>query len=213
MSSHEQLINAILEGNRDNAVRAAGLLLANGATAGSIVAEGIEAAMKRLDLKCTAEQFNLLEIMLSGRAVMGVIDVLYPPGSPPRDSKGTIVLCTIQGDVHDLGKNIVKIVLAGSGYRVVDIGRDCPIELMVEAVSRESALVLGVSSLITTTSGRVREVKGRLLESGLGDTKVLVGGAALKQATPEELNVDYVAQSAFDGLHFIEGLAVRRTVS
>lgn len=160
--------------------------------------------MRQLDLKCTAQQFNVLEIMLSGRAVMGVVDELYPPDAPQRDSKGTVVVCSIQGDIHDLGKNIVKIVLTGAGYRVVDCGTDCPVEVVVETAQREQAVAVGVSSLITTTVARVREVRGRLRENGMEDVLILAGGAALSQASACELDVDFVARTAFDGLRFLE---------
>jgi len=81
--------------------------------------------MRQLDEKCTMEQFNLLEIMLTGRAATEVIKYLFPSGQIVTARKGTIVLAVLEGDVHDIGKNILKMILIASGYRVVDCGKNC----------------------------------------------------------------------------------------
>jgi methanogenic corrinoid protein MtbC1 len=105
--------------------------------------------------------------------------------------------------VHDLGKNILKMVLTGNGYRVVDCGKDCPLERLLDTVEREKPVAVGISGLITTIVTEVRQVKPQLVSRGLGDVLVIAGGAALKQSTPERLNVDYVAESAFDGAGYL----------
>ena len=171
-----------------------------------IVMEGIEVAMAKLDAKCTVEQFNLLEIMLSGRAVMGVIKELYPSKDPPPRTKATIVAAALEGDVHDLGKNVLKAVLTAGRYRVVDCGKDCPVETMIAAAEREAALAVSVSGLITAVIPQVRLLRDRLVEGGLAHIKIMAGGAALKQATAGSLNVDYVADTAFDGLRYLDGI-------
>lgn len=201
------LVKALLDGDRAQAVTEAGRLRDAGVGPGRIVTQGIEAAMAQLDAKCTVEQFNLLEIMLCGRAVMEVMKELYPPGAPPPQTKGTVVIGTLEGDVHDLGKNIVKTILTATGYRVVDCGRDCPLERLIDAAEQESALVVGVSGLITTVIPQARQVRSRMNERGLEHIKVMAGGAALKQASADSLNVDFVAQTAFDGLHYLDHIA------
>ena len=148
--------------------------------------------MARLDAKCTVEQFNLLEIMLTGRAAMGVIKKLYPPTEPPSRIKATVVVGPLlEGDVHDIGKNVLKSVLAASGYRVVDCGKDCPVIKMIDAVEREAALAVSVSGLITTVIPQVRSLKSKMAERGLEHIRLMAGGAALKQASPESLYVDF----------------------
>ena len=198
------LVKALLDGDRAQAVAEARRLRDAGVGPGRIVTQGIEAAMAQLDAKCTVDQFNLLEIMLCGRAVMEVMKELYPPGGPPPQTKGTVVIGTLEGDVHDLGKNIVKTILTATGYRVVDCGRDCPLERLIDAAEQESALIVGVSGLITTVIPQARQVRSRMNERGLGHIKVMAGGAALKQASADSLNVDFVAQTAFDGLHYLD---------
>jgi dimethylamine corrinoid protein len=198
------LIQHLLDGDQVQAVVAVQKLRTDGCPRRRIITEAVEAAMERLDAKCTVEQFNLLEIMLCGRAVMGVMNALYPPDQPPPQTKATVVTGALEGDVHDLGKNILKIVLSASGYRVIDCGKDCPIQKIIDAAVQESALAVGVSGLITTVIPGLRLLRGRMIDQGLGHVKLIAGGAALKQASAESLNVDYVAQTTFDGLHYLE---------
>ncbi len=199
----DSLIKALLEGDTTEAISQAGALLGSGVGIERIVTEGVERAMSTLDAKCTLEQFNLLEIMLVGRAVTEVMKHLFPTGAPVSERRGTVVIATLEGDVHDLGKNILKMVLTGNGYRVVDCGKDCPLERLLDTVERERPVAVGISGLITTIVTEVRQVRPQLAVRGLGDVSVIAGGAALKQSTPERLNVDYVAESAFDGARYL----------
>ncbi len=200
----KKLIAAILEGDCEEAVSQAGRLRDNGVSSEHIVLLGVEAAMSMLDAKCTLEQFNLLEIMLAGRAVTEVVKVLHPAGQAAARAKGTVVIATLEGDVHDLGKNILKMVLIGKGYHVVDCGKDCPLQRLVETAEQEQPLAVGISGLITPVIPLVRQVKDLLARRGLNKVKVIAGGAALKQSSPENLNVDFVAETAFDILRQLE---------
>jgi len=200
------LVESLLDGDQNNSVLETRRLLDAGAGRKQIITLGIESAMQQLDARCTAEQFNLLEIMLCGRAVMEVMKELYPPGAPAPETKATIVLASLQGDVHDLGKNIFKMVLTATGYRVVDCGKDCPLEKLIDAIQRENALAVGISGLITTIIPQARRVRDKLIERGLGRVKTLAGGAALKQATAESIQVDFVGQTAFDGARYLDQL-------
>ena len=203
--SLDQLIDALLEGDQARAVGETTTLLNSGIDNEQIIINGIEPAMVRLDSKCTVEQFNLLEIMLVGRAAMGVIKTLYPD-SPPLATREVVVLASLEGDVHDLGKNIVKTIMTAKGYRVVDCGKDCSVEKLVDTAVREGAAIISISGLITSVIPLVRQVIPMVRARGLTEVKVLAGGAALKQASADILNVDYVADSVFDGMHYLEGL-------
>jgi methanogenic corrinoid protein MtbC1 len=201
------LIAAILQGDCTESVLETRKLYINGASARQIVMRAIEPAMVALDSKCTLEQFNLLEIMLAGRAVTEVMKVLYPAGGALAESKATVVIAALEGDVHDLGKNILKMVLTGSSYRVVDCGKDCALPVLLEAVEKEQPLAVGISGLITSIIPAVRQVKDMLRLRGQQQIKVMAGGAALKQSSPGKLNVDFVAESAFDCVHYLDALA------
>lgn len=202
----DSLIKALLEGDAKLAASQAGALVSSGVSIERIVTEGVESAMGTLDAKCTLEQFNLLEIMLVGRAVTEVMKQLFPTGADLSGTKGTVVIATLEGDVHDLGKNILKMVLTGNGFRVVDCGKDCPLDRLLDTVEREMPLAVALSGLIATVVPEVRQVKERLADRGLGHIGVVAGGAVLKQSSSERLNVDYVAESAFDGARYISGI-------
>jgi 5-methyltetrahydrofolate--homocysteine methyltransferase len=199
----QRLIDSLIDGNRDAALTEARRLRAAGVPVERIVSEGLETAMEQVDAKCTVEAFNLLEIMLVGRAVTVVAGELYPRGAPPGRTRATVAIASPEGDVHDLGKNIVAMVLSGKGFRVVDLGRDCPLDTLLEGARREPVVAVLLSGLITTVIPQVRRVRPALAGRGLGSVKVVAGGAALRQASAEQLDVDYVAQTAFDGAHYL----------
>jgi methanogenic corrinoid protein MtbC1 len=205
-SRMNDLIAAILEGDSAESASQAQHLLGCGISPEHIVVHGVEVAMSALDAKCTLEQFNLLEIMLAGRAVTEVMKVIYPVSTAIACTKGTIVIATLEGDVHDLGKNILKIVLIAKGYRVVDCGKDCPLQKLIEVAETERPIAIGVSGMITPIIPLVKQVKDQLALRGLDQVKIVAGGAALKQSSSDKLNVDFVAESAFDGLHYLEEL-------
>jgi len=98
------------------------------------------------------------------------------------------------------------MVLIGKGYRVVDLGRDCPVEALAEAAARERAAAVLVSGLISPIVPQVRRVRAALQARGLAGLPIVAGGAALKQLAAADLNVDYVAETAFDGASYLEGL-------
>ncbi len=198
------LIRAMLDGDSVQAVDETRKLRNAGVKHEQIISDGVEAAMNQLDTKCTAEQFDLLEIMLVGRAVMEVMKELYPSGVPLPQTKGTVVIGTLEGDIHDLGKKILRMVLTGKGYRVVDCGRDCPVETLIDTAEQEGAQAIGVSGLLTTVIPQVCQVREKMMKRGLEHIKILAGGATLKQATRESLNVDFVAETTFDGVRYLD---------
>lgn len=202
----DPLVKVLLDGDHAGALAEVRNLRDGGVERERIVTEGVEKAMAQLDAKCTVEQFNLLEIMLTGRAAMGVIKELYPPLDPPSRTKATVVVGTLEGDVHDIGKNVLKGVLVASRYRVVDCGKDCPVVKMIDAAEQKAALAVSVTGLITTVIPQVRILRSKMAERGLGHIKLMAGGAALKQASCESLNVDFVSDTAFDVLRYLDAI-------
>jgi methylmalonyl-CoA mutase cobalamin-binding domain/chain len=204
----------IIEGENKDAVEGAKALINKGVKSKEIIVDGVTQAMEHLDKKCTIEHFNLLELMLAGRAAMDVIDyLLADEGSEvgtlihsDQFSKKKIILGTIKGDIHEIGKNIVSMVMKTHGYHVVDLGKDIDPNDFVMAAIDHRADVIGVSSLITTTIAHVRQVREHALKKGFGTVKILAGGAVLRQADSEYLQVDYVAEDAFDAVRFVKGL-------
>ncbi len=200
------LIEALKNGDKVQAISEAKMIIESGVKTEVIVTECIEPAMISLSNKCTVENFNLLEVMMAGRAVTSVMQELYPESAMPPPTKGTIVLATLEGDVHDLGKNILKTILTINGYKVVDCGKNCPLEKLIDTARDEKAFIIGVSGLITSIAPLVQKIKNLLLECNLPHVKVIAGGAALKQASNDLLNVDFVAETAFHGEIYINSV-------
>ena len=201
------LVEAIIVGDCTQSINHARNLFDSGISAEEIVVNGIEVAMGQLDEKCTMEQFNLLEIMLTGRAAMEVIKYLFPSGQIVTARKGTIVLAVLEGDVHDIGKNILKMILTASGYRVVDCGKSCPIEKLLDVISEEKPLAVGLSGLIFPVIPMVKQVRELMHERGIYAPKIMAGGAALRQSSTDNLNVDFLAGTAFDSIGYLDQLS------
>jgi 5-methyltetrahydrofolate--homocysteine methyltransferase len=202
----DSLVASLIDGERERALAQVGELIAQGRQPLEIVTNGIETAMAALDRKCTAEQFNLLEIMLAGRAVVAVIHQLFPSDVSLPDPRASVVTAVLEGDIHDIGKSILKVLLAGARYRAVDCGKDVSVAAVVRAVAESGAVAVCISGLISSILPQVRMVRPALAAAGLGHVKVLAGGAALKQCDAATLEVDFVGQTAFDAVHFIDAL-------
>lgn len=205
---------AIIAGENEHAVAIANTLINRGVTPAEIIINGVTKAMEYLDKKCTIQDFCLLELMLAGRAAMDVIDHLCAEGiindgasldSNPF-SRQKIILGTIKGDIHEIGKNIFSMVMKSYGYNVIDMGKDVDSADLVMGAIDHKADFIAVSSLITTTIPHVREIRKDAADRGDHTVKIIAGGAALRQSSAEYLNVDYVADTVFDGLHYIRSI-------
>jgi methylmalonyl-CoA mutase cobalamin-binding domain/chain len=201
----------LIAGENDDAVAIANTLINRGVKPEEIILDGVTKAMEYLDKKCTIQDFCLLELMLAGRAAMDVIDHLYAERITKDDILFDIDLCprkkillgTIKGDIHEIGKNIFSMVMRSYGYPIIDMGKDVdPADLVMAAIDNKADFI-GISSLITTTIPHVREVRRIAVDKGFRAVKIIAGGAALQQSSAEYLNVDHVADTAFDGLHYI----------
>lgn len=207
----QALVTALTEGDHKRAVALVRQMRSSGATPMDVVVDGIQPAMQALDNKCTVEQFNLLEIMLAGRAVSAVAMELFPESSELPQPKATVVLAALEGDIHDIGKHIVKMVLIGNRYHVVDCGKDASVDAVINVVESEGAQAVCISGLIPSIVPQVRSLRDRLAARGLQHVRVLAGGAALKQVSAPLLNVDFVGQTAFDAAYYLDGLLERQS--
>jgi len=123
-------------------------------------------------------------------------------------SKGKVVLATVAGDLHDIGKNIVAIMLKGAGYETIDLGTDVQAERIVAAVEEHRPDFLGLSALLTTTMRGMRDVVAGLKEAGLRENvRVLIGGAPTSDRFAAEIGADAYCRDAFDGIESMKGLA------
>ena len=202
----ESLVQALTEGERDLSLAIVDALVGDGTSSLDIVTGGLERAMAALDKKCTAEQFNLLEIMLAGRAVVAVIHRLFPEDADLPAPRAVVVAAVLEGDIHDIGKSILKILLGGSRFRVVDCGKDASVASVVRTVAQCGAAAVCVSGLISSIIPQVRDLRPALDAAGLARVRVLAGGAALKQCDASDLNVDFVGQTAFDAVAYLNSM-------
>jgi methylmalonyl-CoA mutase cobalamin-binding domain/chain len=135
------------------------------------------------------------------RTVMNRLDPLLE-GTQKRDSIGKVVIGTVKGDIHDIGKNIVSTLLRGSGFEVVDLGVDVSTEKFIEAIKESGAKVLGMSALLSTTYPEMKNVVNAMNEAGLRKhVKIIIGGAPVNEQVREFTGADYYAEDAVTGIN------------
>jgi 5-methyltetrahydrofolate--homocysteine methyltransferase len=153
-------------------------------------------------------QYFLPELMMSGEAFKSGMQVLAPHlADVPRQMEGTVLLGTVQGDIHDIGKNLVGFMLESSGFKVIDIGVDVSADRFASAVQEHAPDVLGLSALLTTTMLGMRDVLESLRQAGLRErVKVILGGAPVSRRFAEEIGADAYASDASQGVRKIRTL-------
>ena len=135
----------------------------------------------------------------------GVQTCALPIFAQNENQKGTIILATVKGDVHDIGKNIVKVIFESYGYRVVDLGKDTPKEVILEAYLQNKPLVIGLSALMTTTVLSMEETILYLKENGVV-APIFVGGAVLNAPLAEQIHADGYTKDALEFVETIENM-------
>jgi 5-methyltetrahydrofolate--homocysteine methyltransferase len=180
-----------------------------GITPKTIIMEGLTAGMNVVGEKYEAKEYFIPDMLASAEATATAMEILEPHlAESGITSKGKIILATVKGDLHDIGKNIVGLLLKGAGYKVIDLGNDVPTERIVSAVGEGSPQFLGLSALLTTTMRMMGETIVSLEQAGLRDkVKVLVGGAAVSQDFADEIRADAYGTDGFDAVRLVEELA------
>ena len=184
----------------------------DGLSAADILNNGLLAGMAVVGRKFGAHEIFLPEVLLAARAMNAGVELLKPlliADNVP--SLGKVVIGTVKGDMHDIGKNLVGIMLKGAGFEVIDLGSDVPAERFVDTAAAEGASVIGLSALLTTTMAGMRAVVELVKERGLdGDIGVIVGGAPLSKAFAADIGADgygYDATSAVELVKQLSGVA------
>jgi 5-methyltetrahydrofolate--homocysteine methyltransferase len=130
----------------------------------------------------------------AAKEAFSIISLKFPSSG---DVKGTVVMCTVKGDVHDIGKNICKVVMESYGYKVIDLGKDTPIEVVVDAYQKYNPDVIGLSALMTTTVVSMEETIKALRKINC-KAKIVVGGAVLTEDIAKRIGADYYSKDALD---------------
>jgi 5-methyltetrahydrofolate--homocysteine methyltransferase len=188
----------LLDGDAAAAVAAAREALAGGLQPLDVVNGHMIPAMDEVGRRFQCEQYFVPELLLSGRAMKSALEVIRPrladSGVQPM---ARVVIGTVKGDLHDVGKNLVASMLEGSGFEVIDLGSDIPPERFVEAVRRHRPQVLALSCLLTVTMPAMRATVEALDRAGLrGAVKLLVGGAPLSDEFARDLGADGYSDTA-----------------
>ncbi len=172
-----------------------------------IITDGLTAGMQVVGERFSTKEYFIPDMLASAEAVGAAMDIMKPAlESANVETKGKFAIATVKGDIHDIGKNIVAILLKGSGYEVHDLGIDVPTEKVVEFVREEKPGYLGLSALLTTTMTEMGVVIKALEENKLrSSVKVLIGGAAVSEEFAQEIGADAYCVDAFDAVRVLEG--------
>lgn len=194
----EKLAQYVIEGNAPKAKETTDEALAQGVPAVDIVNKGLIAGMQVVGVKFKANEFYIPEVLIAARAMKQSMEKVKPliaeAGVEP---VGRVAIGTVQGDLHDIGKNLVGMMLEGAGFEVVDLGTDVSPAQFVQSVKDRGVGAIGLSALLTTTMPAMKETIAALQEAGVrGDVKVMVGGAPLTQAYADEIGADGYAPDA-----------------
>jgi 5-methyltetrahydrofolate--homocysteine methyltransferase len=175
----------------------------------TIVVEGLTKAMEEVGEKFERQEYLIPDMLASAECVGAAMDILTPHLIKSGvESKGKFVIATVAGDLHDIGKNIVAIMLKGQGYEVVDLGSDVSADYIIDVVKQDGVLFLGLSALLTTTMREMEQVINRMREEGVRDSvQVFIGGAPTSQAYAEKIGADAHCKDAFQLIDILNAAA------
>ena len=199
MTRFEELQQAIISGKAPLAKELTEKMLQEGIRPGEMFPKAIIPAMDEVGRRMRECEFFIPEVLIAARAARGATEILKPllTGAEAVRSAGTVVCGTVKGDLHDIGKNIVAMMLESAGFRIIDLGVDVTVEKIVEAVRANNANIVALSALLTTTMVNMKAVIEGLTAAGLrGQVKVLVGGAPVTDAWAHSIGADGYGKDA-----------------
>jgi len=197
MADLNAMAQAVERGDRNAVVQATRQALDEGVAPGTILNDGLILGMSRIGVKFKNNEVFIPEVLIAARAMAGAMEILEPKlvetGVQPR---GTVVIGTVKQDLHDIGKNLVAMMLKGGGFRVTDLGVDVAPQKFVDAVQGEQPQILALSALLTTTMPNMKEVIQAVRAAGADGVKIIIGGAPVTQAFADEIGADGYAPDA-----------------
>ena len=197
---------AVLKGNKNTILDEVKAMLSAGMAPDAVIDGHLIPAINEVGELFDAQKYFLPQLISSANAMKAAIEYLEPLlVRDGREEKATIVVATVEGDIHDIGKNLVVLMLKNYGYRVVDLGKDVPAARIVETAEREDARVIGLSALMTTTMMRMKEVVDLVKERGIA-CKIVIGGAAITESFAQEIGADGYSGDAADCVRLVERL-------
>lgn len=203
------LQNAIVKGLKEQAYRGTKEALASGRDTMDVINGELIPALDIVGQAFEKGTMFLPQLLMSAEAAkagFAAIKEYVESTGTRQEKKGTVVIATVKGDIHDIGKNIVKVLLENYGFDVIDLGKDVPPEAVVEAVQQSGARLVGLSALMTTTVASMEETIKQLREKVPG-CKVMVGGAVLTPEYADMIGADYYAKDAMQSVHYAEKIS------
>ncbi len=210
MSEHSALFDAIVDGDMKTAVAEVKTLLDQGVTPQAIMEKHLIPAMGDVGEKFECNEFFVPELLIAGRAMQESMKILNPLLAQTGIEKvGRVVIGTVQGDLHDIGKNLVASMLEGGGFEVIDLGVDVAPDKFVEAAKSKPGTIIALSALLTTTMPQMKKVIEALQAAGLsGSSKVMIGGAPVTSEFAKEIGADGYSENASTAVALARQLAV-----
>jgi 5-methyltetrahydrofolate--homocysteine methyltransferase len=206
MADLKGLSEAIINGDQSAAVELTKQALSDGDDPETILNNGLIEGMNIIGVRFKNNEVYIPEVLISARAMKMAMEVLEPrlveAGVEPI---GKCVIGTVQGDLHDIGKNLVAMMLKGAGFEVTDIGIDAPVEKFIEQAKATGAQIVGISSLLTTTMTSMEKSLKAIRQAGL-DVKVMIGGAPVTQSYADKIGADGYAPDAASAVDLAKSL-------
>ncbi len=208
MADLQALGQAVINGDREEVKRLTQEALDDGTGPEEIVNEGLIGGMNVVGEKFKNNEFYVPEVLIAARAMHAGMDILKPllteSGVEP---KGTVLIGTVKGDLHDIGKNLVSMMLEGGGFEVIDLEVDVAPEAYVEGIKEHAPNVVALSALLTTTMPSMKDTIDALSAAGVRDqVKVIIGGAPVTQAYADEIGADGYAPDAASAVGLVSSL-------
>jgi len=212
MTIFEKIADAVQKGDSEAVEMLVKEALSTGDPVEGILNRGLVEGMNVVGIRFKNNECFIPEVLVSAKAMKMGMEILKPllAGSGVK-SRGKVVMGTIRGDLHDIGKNIVAMLLQGAGFEVVDLGADVPVERFVESAKKENADLVGMSALLSTTMVNMKEVISGLKGAGLETVKVIVGGAPVTGEYADKIGADGYAPDAASGVDVAKRLLEIRT--
>jgi Predicted cobalamin binding protein len=212
---YKQLSDAVLWMDEEKAREVALEIVNNKLDVREAIEKGVTDGMIQAGILYDREEYFISELLSCADAMKEALQILKPElGGREMPSKGRIVIGTVAGDTHDIGKNIVSIVLEGGGFSVLDLGRDISAERFVQSAIEYHADIIAISSLMTTTMGNMRDVITRLIEESLRERfYVIVGGKPLSLSFAKKIGADGYSASATGALKLCNEFMVQKATN
>ena len=197
MADLKALSEAVIKGDQKTAVEITQAALDEGVAPGKVLEDGLIAGMNYIGVRFKANEVYIPEVLIAARAMKMAMEILEPKlAEAGVEPIGRAMVGTVQGDLHDIGKNLVIMMLKGAGFEVTDAGVDVPKETFVEKAKECNAQIVGLSALLTTTMPALEEAVKEIKGSGI-PVKTMIGGAPITQAFADKIGADgYAADAA-----------------